>query len=343
MSFDWHLLQAIVSSGHMNQRDAVTNLIRPTLIALCALGIGSTGCQRSAPEDPTLLAKVGTREIHVADFQAWAQRQPARTSPPSKESLFEEYLDHVAIIEHCKAVGLEQSPEVRRAYESLLISHLRARELEPQWTNAMPTKAQIEEYYQTNQVAFTEPAKRRGALLFLEVAAKASDEKKKEIRQRIEQGRSKAMELLQQKPETRGFGSVAIEFSEDQPTRYRGGDIGWIEEGKLAFGTYERTAIESLFSLSKPGEVSPVLETPKGFYVTRLLETRPRQVKPLTAVEPIIQHKLLMSNRERLETQWKAAARGSVPRQISAEAKTRLPELPRPTTTPSDAPPSLPK
>lgn len=261
---------------------------------------------------------------------------------PSKESLFEEFLDHVAFVEQCKALGLEKDPIVRKSYENLLISRLRAIQLEPRLTNSMPSRAQIEEYYQTNLVAFTEPAKRHGALLFLEVPGKSSAERRAQIRARIEEGRTKAMELVRQNSNTRGFGAIAIEYSEDQPTRYRGGDIGWIEEGKRGHASYDSAAIEALFSLQKPGEFSQVLESPKGLYVVRLLELREKQSKPLATVEAIIQHKLLMANRERLEAEWKTAARTALPRQVHSDAKSRLPEIAKPLADPTQEPPSLP-
>lgn len=326
----------------MSSNSVAVSLSRKSIGWFCTVGLVIAGCHRTPPDDPSLLATIGTREVRVADFQEWLQRQPNRSPVPPKETLFNEFLDHVALVEHCKSLGLEKDPTVRKSYENLLISRLRATQLEPQLTNSMPSRAQIEEHYQTNLVAFTEPAKRHGAVLFLEVPGKASDERRSQIRKRVEEGRAKALELVRQNPNTRGFGAIAIEYSEDQPTRYRGGDFGWIEDGKRGHSAYDPAVMDALFALEKPGDISPVLESPRGYAVVRLLELREKQAKPLASVEAIIQHKLLMTNRERLETQWKSNARAALPRQIHANANARLPEVATPASSQSQEPPSLP-
>jgi peptidyl-prolyl cis-trans isomerase C len=61
------------------------------------------------------------------------------------------------------------------------------------------------------------------------------------------------------------FAALAKQYSQDT-TAARGGDIGFIPRGVM-FPKFEETA----FTL-KPGEVSPVFETPKGFNIMKVLE-----------------------------------------------------------------------
>ena len=63
------------------------------------------------------------------------------------------------------------------------------------------------------------------------------------------------------------FGALAKQYSQD-PTASRGGDIGLVPRGVM-FPKFEEVA----FSV-KPGSVSPVFETPKGFNVMKILERK---------------------------------------------------------------------
>lgn len=307
-------------------------------LGLCAVILG---CRQEPPSDPTLLARVGTQEVRVADFNEWLQRQGAKGHGVAPETLLQQFLDHVAMLEYSKSIGLDKEPEFRRAYENLLLSRLRARELEPALSNAVPSTVQIETHYQTNQAAFTDPAQRNGAILFLEVSSKATPEKRAQVRTKMEEARVKALELIQSNPAIRGFGPLAIEYSEDQPTRYRGGDIGWVDERRRD-GRYDAPVIEALFHLEKPGQISEVLETPKGFYLVRLLESRDRRVKPLASVEPVIRHKLQIAGRERVEKEWRIKTASGIQREMAPDALKKLPELPQPQRAPDAQPPGLP-
>jgi parvulin-like peptidyl-prolyl isomerase len=57
------------------------------------------------------------------------------------------------------------------------------------------------------------------------------------------------------------FCELALRLSDDPNNRTECGDLGWLEPGQL---TQEIEAV--LFRL-KPGEISPVVESPYGFHV----------------------------------------------------------------------------
>ena len=268
------------------------------------------GCSRKPANDPDLLAKVGSREIRSAEFQDAMKRRAVGNEPKQKEALLEEMVGFETLVQRAQDLGLDRDPELRRSWENLLVTKLRERQLEPTLTNAVPTREQVRQYYEANPTNFTEVAQRKGAILFLEFPAKSDSDRRQKIRQHLAEGRDKAIRLIHDLPDTRGFGAVAIEYSEDQATRYRGGDLGWLEEGR-GDARFDPKVAEILFALAKPGDFSDVIETPRGGYVVRLLDLRPRRVKPLESVEAAIQHKLLFEGRQRLETEWKQQARAA--------------------------------
>ncbi|MCS7169554.1 MAG: peptidylprolyl isomerase [Candidatus Kapabacteria bacterium] len=69
------------------------------------------------------------------------------------------------------------------------------------------------------------------------------------------------------------FAEFVRRYSDDRGSLATGGDIGWVERGKL-LPEYERTA----FSL-QVGEISPPVETPMGYYLIQLLDRRQEAVR----------------------------------------------------------------
>lgn len=156
---------------------------------------------------------------------------------------------------------------------------------------------------------------RHGAMIYAELPKQLPADGGKRIRQRLLEARSKALVQSTNETSVRGFGRLAVEYSEDQITRYRGGDIGWVRSDR-SDSRLDRAVINALFALPQTGAVSDVVETAHGLYVVKLLEDRPERVKPLDAVEPAIRHQLLVQNQQRLEFQWKEAARRAFPIEI---------------------------
>ncbi|CAN5390443.1 peptidylprolyl isomerase [soil metagenome] len=68
------------------------------------------------------------------------------------------------------------------------------------------------------------------------------------------------------------FGDFARRYSADPGTAQHGGDLGFVEKGKL-MPSYESAA----FAL-QPGEISQPVETPFGFHVIQLIEKTPTTI-----------------------------------------------------------------
>jgi parvulin-like peptidyl-prolyl isomerase len=74
------------------------------------------------------------------------------------------------------------------------------------------------------------------------------------------------------------FTALAKQYSQD-PTAARGGDIGLFPRGVM-FPKFEEVAFSA-----KPGDVSPVFETPKGFNVMKVLERKPESTRSFDDVK----------------------------------------------------------
>ena len=83
------------------------------------------------------------------------------------------------------------------------------------------------------------------------------------------------------------FATLAKEHSGDTGSAVKGGDLGFFGTGRMvpAFD-------KAVFALSKPGELSEVVETDFGFHIIRLEESRPAGVRPFAEVRESLRREL---------------------------------------------------
>ena len=92
------------------------------------------------------------------------------------------------------------------------------------------------------------------------------------------QARKRAEEAAKRAAAGEDFAALAKEYSQD-PSATRGGDLGLVPRGVM-FPKFEEVAFSA-----KPGSVSPVFETPKGFNVIRVLERQPESTRSYDEVK----------------------------------------------------------
>ncbi len=211
-------------------------------------------------------------------------------------------------MEKARELGLDQDPELRRQWENLLIGRLRETEIESKLRALSVTDDEIRDYFQRNQSAYSRPAQLHLALLFLSVPASADDETRAAIRQRMEAARALASEL----PETtRGFGAHAMTYSEEATSRFKGGDIGWLEAGASAY-RWPDEVVKVGFALKENGDLSEVIETQKGFYLLKKLDSREPVVRSLDGrLRSTLENAILKEKRAAIEADLKDSWKNS--------------------------------
>lgn len=94
--------------------------------------------------------------------------------------------------------------------------------------------------------------------------------------------RLKAKGVLREAKAGKEFAELAKKLSED-PSAVQGGDVGWFAQGQLL------TSLDAPIFVLKKGEVSGVLETPSGYHIFKVEETREGKTKSLKeATEEIV-------------------------------------------------------
>ena len=305
--------------------------VLPILFLVAAFGsLLLTSCTKT--DAPKILAQVGDRAITVDDFQnEVVRRRKMRKSIPDNETILQEMVQFEAQLRRARKAGLADDPQVQREIGLLLIGKLRDRELAPRLEAVQVTTEEAKAEYQRNLAKHTQPGKVRLALLHLQAEPKMSDAKRAELRVRLEDARRRTLENPPRGgrgPAASGFGALAIEYSDDQTSRHRGGDIGWLDAGKLEY-RWPRPVLEAAYALEK-GQITAVIEAEGGMYLAMKTDERELAVTPFAQVEATIRHSLLLKKRREIEDAFRqeAAQLAGVQIDRKAFAAVELPPAP---------------
>ena len=124
------------------------------------------------------------------------------------------------------------------------------------------------QFYEQNKAQMQRPerAHLRHILVAVQPNASAGDKQK---------AKAKAEDLLKRAQGGEDFGKLAAENSDDPGTKTRGGDLSWVGRGQMV-PPFDQAG----FALTKPNELSPVVETQFGYHVIQLLERQPASAVP---------------------------------------------------------------
>lgn len=99
-----------------------------------------------------------------------------------------------------------------------------------------------------------------------------------------EQARALADDVRKQALEgKKSFEDLALEFSDDQSAKTNKGDLGFFERDRMV-----KPFADAAFAMSKPGEISPVVESPFGFHVIKYADRKPQRTKSFDEVKAMM-------------------------------------------------------
>jgi parvulin-like peptidyl-prolyl isomerase len=275
----------------------------------------TAACKREEPAvkpsvaDPVAL-EIGGRKIRLSELQSEVDLLSERRSPiaANLDAFLEPSIERLVALEQARKLGLDQDPSIRRQYENLLIGKLRESEIAAKLRETAITDEEIQKHFEANLAAYSRPAQIRIALLFLPVSSRADETTRAAVRTRLEEAKSIAANLP---PDTRGFGEHAMTYSEEATSRFKGGDIGWLEAGASAY-RWPEAVIQAAFALKEIGETSDVIEAADGYYLVKKLDARDAVVRSLDGrLRSTLEGQLLKEKRVSVESSlldnWKIA------------------------------------
>lgn len=251
------------------------------------------------PED--VIAVIGDTPITLEDFRKEMVRRggPGRSfaTENEKAALLSDLVRSELIYAAALQSGYDKDTRVIEALKRLMVNSYLKDNLEPRLAGITIGEEEMRAYYDAHLDEFTTPRLIRGAVIKFSVPSKAQEDKKAEIRERAEAALAEAAKLP---ASTRSFGNVAVKYSDDQATRYRGGDMGLINP-ENARQKWDGKVLDALIALENPGDLSPVVTAPDGFYILRLMEIEESRTMTFDEVTDTIRYRLSNSRKKDIE------------------------------------------
>ncbi|WGS48366.1 peptidylprolyl isomerase [Paraburkholderia sp. D15] len=193
--------------------------------------------------------------------------------PSAMDQLVRSTLAQKSVLAEAKAKGWDKQPQVRAALEEaqrevVVRSYLASVNAPPA---AYPSDAEIQAAYEQNAPAFTVPRSLHLAQIYLEVPPNTDAASVEKIRKQATDlaGRARSGD----------FAALAKANSQDKTSAANGGDMGVVPETMLL------PAIRQAAAALKAGQVSAPVQTPTGFHIVKLIDTRAAAQRPLADVK----------------------------------------------------------
>jgi peptidyl-prolyl cis-trans isomerase C len=195
--------------------------------------------------------------VDPAEVQQWMAGQRGR------------YPNAEAFTKALQASGTSEQELALRQEENVLISRFVETRLGPK-VNVTP--AEVRKYFDDNPKEFEHPERVKFRMILVEVPDVASADVDKDAKARIDkvEARLKAGE---------DFSKLAAEVSDD-PTKTRGGEVGWVHRGQLI------PELEKAVFALKPGEFSQPVRTKFGYHIVGVMERQAPGVSSFQEVQP---------------------------------------------------------
>ena len=261
---------------------------------------------------------------------------------------FEKFLRNQMLLDKFRAIvtdgitvtAAEIGQEFRRRNEKAQIDYALVKPTELAAT-IHPTDAELNAYFQKNASRYQVAEKRSARFALLDLAKLRArthvedaasrayytshiDEYKVQNRAHVEhilfktigktdaevdEIRAKAQDVLNKAKKGANFEELAKKFSEDDATKPKGGDLGWIVEGQTV-PEFQQTA----FSLPK-GSISDLVKTQYGFHIIKVLDRETAHTKPFEevrdAILPVLLDEKVRQDANDISNQMAAAVRQS--------------------------------
>ncbi len=247
----------------------------PTFLAAGCLLLACAGCGPGGKIAAVVNGQVITEkdlESRIARLRALPNRSP---QSDDHQRVLEDLVTETVLVQEAQRRRLDRDSEVQRLLAEARRQILVGRFLET-LAKENPVEATSEEvgqFYQQHSDRFTEPEMLRAS----HILVKTEEEAKKGLN-RLKSGEP--------------FAKVAEELSID-PTRVRGGDIGFFSPGQVI------PEFEEQCRRLKAGQLSGIVKTSFGYHLILLTDHRPARQRPLEEVEDQIKKQLTAQRQQR--------------------------------------------
>jgi parvulin-like peptidyl-prolyl isomerase len=263
------------------------------------------GCGKKAapaPVEPPL-ARVGEVVITEEDVHFEIERRRATGRPLGEvETIVQDLIEREAMLQKAAASEIMKDPQVQRELENRTLGQWLDRSLQVERDAVRVTDEDMQAHYQANLDAYTRPEMTRFAMLFRRISSRDPENDAETLANELQAARTAFLAdpgTPVQAGQAPGFGPLAAEVSEDTVSRYRGGDLGWLDPA--AISNRLPAAIAEKAAALEVGAISDVLIAEGGVYVLMKTDARPAQITPYEEIAPALRRRLIRLKQEEVE------------------------------------------
>lgn len=229
-----------------------------------------------AADDPVLVSW-GEQKITRSDYEAALQAIPEADRPEFQTSMrrITDFLNNMlmtrSLAAEARKIGLDKDPLVQREIAFAMERMLAGRRLLAlEKTIQVPDlTAAAEERYRIRPQAFQVGGEVRASHVLVDTRSRSADA-----------ARARAEEVLAKAKAGADFAALAKDYSDDPSAKANSGDMGFFGRGRMV-----KPFEEAAFALEKPGDLSPVVQSPFGFHVIKLHERKAGRQKAFAEVK----------------------------------------------------------
>ena len=265
------------------------------LIAACSKSGGEMNFRHNKDGKGTPVATFGKDSITAEELkERFAEMSPfARTQYQGLEQR-KQYVEGLARFEllaaEAIARGLQNDPEVIEVAKKVMVQKLMQKQFDEK---ASPiTDAEVADYYQKHQGDYVKPEMVRLSQLFL--SAPEGDPNRAAKKKKAEALLKEARALSPM--DYNAFGNLVAQNTEDEKTKPLRGDMRYLSQEEL-IAQHGPPIAEAAKALAEVGQLSNLIETPKGFHILKLQGRQAPLNLTVDQVKSQIQSRLLYQRR----------------------------------------------
>lgn len=260
---------------------------------------------QSEEELNAVLATIDGVEIRVREFQERINRQSpyirARyTSNEQKKEFLENLIRFEVLAMQAKKEGFDKNPDVIRTMKQVMIQKLMKDRFENGISPDDVTDAEMNAHYEKNHAEFHKPEEVRVSAII--VSKKAA-------------GNAAAKAALGDKGSSnKGFRELVAQFSTDEDTKLRGGDLRYFTADNTEI---PKEVVAAAFLLKKTGDVAgPIATSDKRFYIIKQTGHRKAIDKTFDQVKRQLQNRIYRDKRTQAQKDFVQGLKQSAKIQI---------------------------
>jgi peptidyl-prolyl cis-trans isomerase C len=265
-----------------------------------------------------VIATYAGKKFTTENFRREVERLPPRsraqlTTPERRRQFIDNYILNDLLSDQGRAKGYDRDPEIVRQIDDLRQRLVVQRVMRDYQEAPVLSDAEIKAYYDQNQRLFS------GAQIHAAHILVKDETLAKQLRAQLDAAPDK-------------FEELAKTNSVDTATAARGGDLGFFGQGRMV-AEFERAA----FALEKPGDLSPIVQTPFGYHIIKLIERKDGPSKPFDDVKDRIRVAMTNQRRQEVVTQRFDKVKADAKIQVNEDVLNKA-ELPPPPASAADTP-----